>query len=500
MHVEDAYAVRSLQQHGAECTVAEAPLRHSAESEVKIYVSRIKVDNIRGFAGTRSVDLDFMRPGGRHAGWTVIAGRNGSGKTSLLRCIALALTADPNTANAITPRYSAWRSSFDEEAIGRISADLFLDRGDLDDINLRGLPEKPGTHGNVTISIPPPQVTVGSGRQRMVKFSAEWAQELRSDESEEDLERGVFPTKNWFAAGYGPFRRLSSEIPDPRTTASGVISPTDPASVADRFSTLFHEDASLGEGVSWLVGLYLRSLENEKGVDRLLKTVLDLLSDGLLPDDYSIARVRSSGLWVKSSGRAFPLREMSDGYRTVTALVLDIVRQLHGFYGTLRPRRSKNGLAMHVPGVILIDEIDAHLHVSWQQRIGEWLKSHFPKIQFIVTTHSPYICQSADPGGLIRLPGLREESAPEVVSEGLYKRIVYGSGDDAILSELFGLDTPYSSEAENMRIRLVDLEGKVFSGTASQSEIRQYKELSGTLTSSLEARVDEVAGRLGRRI
>ena len=51
---------------------------------------------------------------------------------------------------------------------------------------------------------------------------------------------------------------------------------------------------------------------------------------------------------------------------------------------------------MPYEGVILIDEIDAHLHPAWQKRIGFWLKAHFPNIQFIVTTHSPFICQAAD--------------------------------------------------------------------------------------------------------
>ena len=49
-------------------------------------------------------------------------------------------------------------------------------------------------------------------------------------------------------------------------------------------------------------------------------------------------------------------------------------------------------------GVVLIDEVDVHLHVSWQRSIGFWLKKHFPNVQFIVTTHSPFVCQAADPG------------------------------------------------------------------------------------------------------
>ena len=145
---------------------------------------------------------------------------------------------------------------------------------------------------------------------------------------------------------------------------------------------------------------------------------------------------------------------------------------------------------------MLIDEVDAHLHVTWQRKIGDWMQDHFPNIQFIVTSHSPYICQAADEGGLIRLPGADEHQPPEVVDEDLYRRVVYGSGDDAVLSELFGLETPYSSRAEQQRRRLVALERKVYAKAATAEEIAEYQELSGLLTSSLESRVAEVSARL----
>jgi predicted ATP-binding protein involved in virulence len=126
------------------------------------------------------------------------------------------------------------------------------------------------------------------------------------------------------------------------------------------------------------------------------------------------------------------------------------------------------------------------------------MKRHFPLMQFIVTSHSPYVCQSADPGGLIRLAGPEEPQSPAVVNQDLYQRVVYGSGDDAILTELFGIETPYSSEAERLRRRLGELEEKVLAGDASPTEVTEYEQLSEGLTSSLNARIDEVASRLGR--
>jgi len=94
------------------------------------------------------------------------------------------------------------------------------------------------------------------------------------------------------------------------------------------------------------------------------------------------------------------------------------------------------------------------------------LKRYFPRNQFIVATHSPYLYQSADPGGFIRLPDVTEEEPPCVVSRVFYKRVVSGSSDDALLADLFGIDSRYSVQAEEKRQRLAQLESAVPRGAA----------------------------------
>ncbi|MEV6715018.1 AAA family ATPase [Lentzea sp. NPDC051208] len=413
-----------------------------------MYVSQVKLRNIKGFHGAREVDLILTRPDGSHAGWTVIAGRNGSGKSTLLQAIALALGGS-NAVAAVMGDPENWRARGADRAEAALR--IFLDP-DFDSVE-------------------------SLERDELALFwSGYTVWEVRSDEFGRAWES---PSNGLLSAAYGPFRRLTGAV---RKTSSRVAS----------ISSLFNEDASLAEGVSWLIQQHLRALEGEPGADDLKQAALRLLSDGLLPDEHKVDAVTSDGLWVTCGGNRFPLRETSDGYRTVTALVVDLLKQIHDAYGKL----EVEGNAVTAPGVVIIDEVDAHLHVSWQQRIGGWLKAHFPNIQFIVTTHSPYICQAADPGGLIRLPGPEEQLPPHVVDQDLYERVVYGSGDDAVLTELFGLDSPYSEQAERLRGRLVDLEVKVLDGTADDHEVQQYKELRAKLTSSLTARVDEVAARL----
>jgi predicted ATP-binding protein involved in virulence len=180
--------------------------------------------------------------------------------------------------------------------------------------------------------------------------------------------------------------------------------------------------------VQWLIDNHARSLDGKESAGELCRAAIRVLSDELLPDDYEITEVDSDGLWVTNRGRPFPLREMSDGYRSITALVVDLIKQVHACYAGLHSEVRDGTPMITAAGVVLIDEIDAHLHVSWQRQIGGWLKAHFPNMQFIVTTHSPYICQAADPGGLSRLPGPNEEKSPHVVDQDLFDRVVHGSG------------------------------------------------------------------------
>ncbi|MFG3424886.1 AAA family ATPase [Streptomyces californicus] len=455
-----------------------------------MYVTEFGLSNIRGFHGARAVDALTLPQPGDGGSWTVIAGRNGSGKSTLLRALALAL-AGPQVARSLSQDFSGWITTGETTAWSQaaVSPDYTVDR-------LTG--QGRGSDGPMMIGLGwtlPDAGKVSSGNP----FGGPVQPSLSPYD---DISYG-FPSsargpwadhpQGWFSAAYGPFRRLAGGSGEAQRL---MLAP----GPAGRMASLFHEDASLAEGVSWLKELRLRSLEGHTEASELLAVIKELLSDGLLPDGYRALRVSSEGLWVAPADapdRAYPLREMSDGFRTVVALVLDLVRQLQTAYGTLDAGTDASGRpVLRMPGVVIIDEVDAHLHVTWQRQIGDWLKGHFPRIQFIVTSHSPYVCQAADPGGLIRLPGPEEQRAPEVVAPDLYQRIVYGSGEDAVLSELFGLETPYSERADKLRRRLVRLEEKVFDGEASDSEVAEYKKLAAELTSSRTARVYEMAAHL----
>jgi predicted ATP-binding protein involved in virulence len=110
-----------------------------------------------------------------------------------------------------------------------------------------------------------------------------------------------------------------------------------------------------------------------------------------------------------------PLSSLSDGVRNMVALVADIARRCASLNPHLREQAARR-----TPGVLLIDEVDMHLHPRWQQLIVASLQDAFPSLQMIVSTHSPHVLSTVDAEsirvvrlsqdqGLVEMPGLQTQ-------------------------------------------------------------------------------------------
>lgn len=100
-------------------------------------------------------------------------------------------------------------------------------------------------------------------------------------------------------------------------------------------------------------------------------------------------------LFIRRKGDAtqqFRIEELSDGYRTMLALVMDLARRMA--VANKNVQWPEGQTVLHSPGVVLIDEVELHLHPSWQQSVLPTLMEIFPNVQFIVTTHSPQVLTS----------------------------------------------------------------------------------------------------------
>ena len=425
-----------------------------------MYIHKIKLTNIRGF---KSLDFDLQRPdpGKPYAGWTVFTGDNGSGKSTLLKSIAIGLTGR-ETARSLQPSFNKWVRYDAPDCKGHVELDIV--RVKTDDA-LSGGGKSPGER------FPAHLVFENGGKETSLKVELPEGRPKSYQTPERTIWAGG--SSGWFCCGYGPFRRVFGESP----IAQRLMS----APSTERFVTMFEEAASLAEVDRWLRELDHKKLEMKAAEVSQLAILLSLLRQDLLPNQITVDRVDSDGLWLKDrNGVEISWASMSDGYRSALALVADILRHLINAYGheNLITTTLDGNIEVTRSGVVLIDEIDAHLHPEWQREIGFWLKRHFPNIQFIVTTHSPIICQAADPGGLFVLPEPGSGQAPRRLSDEERNTIIASRPDTILRSPAFGLQSTLSPVAVEARIEYARIEGKKRStGKLSAEEQKQFKQL-----------------------
>ena len=249
----------------------------------------------------------------------------------------------------------------------------------------------------------------------------------------------------------------------------------------ERFVTMFQEAASLFEVDQWLRNLSHKKLEQKAAESAQLDLLLEIFRDDLMPNQITVDRVDSDGLWLKDRhGLQLAWSDMSDGYRAALALLADILRHLISAYGVaeLTKRGDDGKLQIVKGGVVMIDEIDAHLHPEWQREIGFWLKRHFPNIQFLVTTHSPIICQAADENGLFVLPEPGGDEKPRALTSDEYNTVITSRPDTILLTAAFGLQNTRSPRAVQGRAEYSRLMAKQRAGAKlSKDEQARAKQL-----------------------
>jgi hypothetical protein len=165
-------------------------------------------------------------------------------------------------------------------------------------------------------------------------------------------------------------------------------------------------------------------------------------------------------------------------------MTFELIRQMTNEFEQHRVFDPADPTRIIVPGVVLIDEVDAHLHPTWQRRVGLWFRTHFPKMQFIVTTHSPLVCQAADVGSVFRLPTPGTNQKAEMVAGKELDRLLYGNVLDAYGTEMFGSNVARSERSLYMSSRLAELNQKeVYTGLTPE-EREEQKKLRATLPSA----------------
>lgn len=419
-----------------------------------MHLIRIDIENLRSLT---KVAWRVKQP--KAAGWHVVIGDNGAGKSTFLRAIALALVG-PREAAALRVDWRQWLRAGEDK--GLVAVNVAMD-GTRDKLSGGGrIPEKYYLTAGVTLT-------------REAKDGPVSLSPRRSQRYKTGAERHVWGGKSgWFSASFGPFRRFAGGDKD-----SEKLFFSNP--LLARHLSLFGESIALPEGLRWLQRLKFRELEGDKRAKAVLQHVTAFVNqDDFLPHGAKLHDVTSADIrFVDGAGQQLPVEELSDGYRSILSLTFELIRQQTLTYGETSIF-SKDATQVVCPGVVLIDEIDAHLHPTWQRRVGLWFRKHFPKTQFIVASHSPLVCQAADVGTVWKLASPGAPAGLERVQGHDLERLLYGNVVEAYGTGLFGAEVGRSDAGRARLARLALLNRKELRDGLSATERQEQRDLRAT--------------------
>lgn len=418
-----------------------------------MYIRKVQLDNVKNI---QHLKMEFHE--GHEAGWHVILGDNGSGKSSILRAISYGLLG-PLSGRSLNLAVREWIRR------GTEKAEIWVEmhRHTVDNVYGKGYGKKWGEFW-AGVSIKP-----SNGESVNVE-------PIHDNPGLVDatLWSGA---KGWFSTGFGPFRRFFGGDQEMHR-----VYYSDPNAAAH--VSLFWENVALRESLIWLRELHVRRLEAPEGNEQwvLQRFEAFINESNLLPQNTTIKKVTSDGVsFTDGNGAEVHVSNLSDGLRSMLSMTFELIRQLIRVYGAenVFSNWEKGVLTIDLPGVVLIDEVDVHLHYNWQSRIGEWFTKFFPRIQFIVTTHSPVICRAAEHGTIWALPTPGEnELFRQVVGEEK-NRLVYGNILDAIATGLFGDEADRSQKSKELLEEFAKLETRALVGNISKEQEDRLNTLKG---------------------
>lgn len=399
-----------------------------------MYIKRISVENFKGFKSFK--DLDFLYPSiskekliesfqtenTRYKNINVILGNNSFGKTAFLKAIALS-SLGPSVNNILFPKRMWLRRSIDEDVQrGTISAQFISNK--QDDVYFNHI------ESEILIS-------KGLGNNDKIVWSHSQMKTWHPvyEENPSAL----------FLVGYGANRTV--ELPENFNPSERKSGPTDRQI---KVQSLFEETYQLIPLNVWLPEMRIK---NRGRYVQFINLLAKITGD----KNFKITEELDGDQFIfEKEGVRIPFDALSDGYRAFVGWVGDLL------YHIEKSAPSGKKLVDN-EGIVLIDEIDLHLHPAWQMKILPLLANALPRIQFIVTTHSPLIVGSVEWQNIIYLT----QDAKGWTTPKREKRNTYGLDSDQILvSNLFGLQTTRNNETAD-RLRSLSL-----SAASGNSEAR----------------------------
>ena len=407
------------------------------------YFLSLEIKNVRCFSSKQVLDLSDGQ--GRPARWTILLGENGTGKTTLLQCLAL-----HGRRFELMNKSAPFR---DNEELKFFYYGLFS-----------GISREPGN--------PRAQITYKAldGLNLTGTFKGIGAHEWDFDDLYRERHFQKTLRSDWrtplamracFAYGAGRRSRVSSLNWEKHERA-----------------TIFFEDTALLNAEEWLLQMDYSASKRSK-IQGKQKELLGLVIQVLvkvLPEVEEIrltqptAEKPTPGVQFKTPYGWVALSQLGYGYRTMVAWIVDLASRMVERYP-----ESPDPLAE--PAVVLVDDIDLHLHPKWQRDLIGFLTDRFPNTQFIATAHSPLIVQAATGANI----ALLKREGDHVVIENNPETIRGWRIDQILTSDLFGLETARPPELEIPLLRRRELLTKPRLTKAEKQELKDIEARLGPL-------------------
>jgi predicted ATPase len=339
---------------------------------------------------------------------TLLLGDNGSGKSSILRAAALALVGDTLTSSGFVPHNLVRRGG--RAKVASVSADAVLHWHDLG--------EKQPSAG----------VEAAALEVRVERFTLR--EELQITRVKR-LERVYAATRKSEHArlvfGYSATRRV--EQPENYDRAARKVARVPHYA---RIASLFEEQFTLIPLAAWLPRFEVENPGRAKQVRTLMHR--------LMPDDCAFTgRLEGGDYLFAHRQTTLPFSSLSDGYRAYIGWIADLLYHL----ATSCPTGVK---LVESRAIALVDEIDLHLHPSWQMVVMPRLARALSNVQFVVTTHSPIVAGSLEAWNVIRIE--RAGGEPSRVNRS--QMPLHGlSSEQILLSPYFGMESTRAQDARH---------------------------------------------------